>query len=102
MKLASLLDKKAIARTIVEQIGEVFEWPTVVLLTRDDGRFVIKCGWTQGRYAGLEEWQAAQLPAGWEAELAGGRSVTIRSEEPFTRLKQEAYEAADDGCGEQI
>ncbi len=93
MKLASLLDKKAIARTIVQQIGEVFEWPTVVLLTRDDGRFVIKCGWTQGRYAGLEEWQAAELPDGWEAELAGGRSVAILSEEPFTRLKQEESSA---------
>jgi two-component system, NarL family, sensor kinase len=101
MKLTSLLDKKAIARTIVQQVGEVFEWPTVVLLTRDDGRFVIKCGWTQGRYAGLEEWQAARLPDGWEAELAGGRSVAILSEEPFTRLKNEEHSAdgsAADGC----
>jgi two-component system, NarL family, sensor kinase len=89
MKLASLLDKKAIARTIVQQIGEVFEWPNVVLLTRHDGRFAIKCGWTQGRYAGLDEWQAAQLPDSWVSDLAGGRSVAILSEEPFTRLKQE-------------
>jgi len=105
MKLASVLDRKSIARTIVVQMGEVFEWPTVVLLTRDDGRFVIKCGWTTGRYAGLEEWQEAKLPDRWTAELASGRSVAFDSEAPFTHLKSEAVDdvaeaARSGGCCE--